>query len=106
RQPNWDIDAAKGAQAELWVSDIRAAFAEHGRIEVKSDAPSLQKQHFYVEYECRGQPSGIATTKADLYLFTFGGLPGGIVIETQWLKRAARNAYKKPANRYECPRGS
>ena len=111
RQPNWDIDLALGAQSELWVGDIRRALAEKGTIEVKHDQPSLKNQHFYVEYECRGRdgkwrPSGIATTKAKLYFFTFGDRPGGVVVATDWLMRAARVAYKRPSARAECPRGS
>ena len=101
RQPNWDIDLALGAQSELWVADIRRALAEKGTIEVKHDQPSLKNQHFYVEYECRGRdgvwrPSGIATTKSKLYFFTFGDRPGGVVVATDWLTRAARLAYKRP----------
>jgi len=111
RQPNWDIDRELGAQSELWVADIRRALAEEGTIEVKHDQPSLKKQHFYVEYECRGRdgvwrPSGIATTKSKLYFFTFGDRPGGVVVATDWLTRAARLAYKRPSARAECRQGA
>ena len=111
RLPDWDIDLPMGAQSELWVSDVRRALAEKGTIEVKHDKPFLKKQHCYVEYECRGRdgiwrPSGIATTKASLYVFTFGSLPGALIVETQWLKRAARCAFKRPAAKAECLRGS
>jgi hypothetical protein len=111
RQPAWDIDREMGAQSELWVSDVRRALAEHGTIEVKHDKPFLKNQHCYVEYSCRGRdgiwrPSGVSTTKASLYVFTFGSLPGGLVVETQWLKRAARRAYRRPFNRREMMRGS
>lgn len=111
RQPNWDIDAALGAQSELWVADIRRALAEKGTIEVKHDQPSLKNQHFYVEYEClwrdgKWHPSGIATTKSKLYFFTFGDRPGGVVVATDWLTRAARLAYKRPSAHAECARGS
>ena len=36
-------------------------------VEVKSDAQYQKTGNFYVEYFCNGKPSGIATTKADLY---------------------------------------
>jgi len=110
REPRWDIDRELGAQSELWVSDVRRALAGEGTVEVKHDGPSLRNQHFYVEYQCRGRdgiwrPSGIATTKASLYVFTFGALPGGLVIETEWLRRAARLAWTKPSAHAECKRG-
>jgi hypothetical protein len=110
RQPAWDIDREIGAQAELWVSDVRSALAKKGTVEVKHDKPFLKNQHCYVEYACRGRdgvwrPSGISTTKATLYVFTFGSLPGGLIIETEWLKRAARRAFKRPSARREMTRG-
>jgi hypothetical protein len=93
------------------VSDVRSALAKKGTVEVKHDKPFPKNQHCYVEYACRGRdgvwrPSGIATTKASLYIFTFGSLPGGLVVETVWLKRAARHAYKRPLARREMMRGS
>jgi hypothetical protein len=111
REPRWDIDRELGAQSELWVSDLRRALAEKGTIEVKHDKPFLKNQHAYVEYQCRGRdgkwrPSGIATTKSALCIFTFGSLPGGLVVATEWLKRAARLAFKRPSTKAECVRGS
>jgi hypothetical protein len=110
RQPAWDLDRDIGAQSELWVSDVRAALAKKGTVEVKHDKPFLKNQHCYVEYACCGRdgvwrPSGIATTKATLHVFTFGSLPGGLVIETEWLKRAARRAFRRPGARAELTRG-
>ena len=111
RQPDFDLDRERGAQAELWVSDLRRALAESARIEVKAPQPFLRQQSFYVEYKCRGRdgvwrPSGISTTKADLHFFKFGALPGGLLIETLWLKRAVKLAYGKPSARKECLRGA
>lgn len=111
RQPDFDIDRAIGAQAEMWVSDLRLALAESARVEVKAPQPFLKHQSFYVEYKCRGRdgiwrPSGISTTKADLCFFKFGSLPGGLLVETAWLKRAVKLAYQKPAARKACLRGS
>ena len=36
-------------------------------VEVKSDAQYKVTGNFYVEYFCNGKPSGISTTKADIY---------------------------------------
>ena len=111
RQPDFDIDLAKGAQAELWVLDLRKAFSGSAKIEVKAPEPFLREQTFYVEYKCRGRdgiwrPSGISTTKADLQFFKFGSLPGGLVVATEWLRRACKIAHRKPAARKQCLRGS
>ena len=111
RQPDFDIDREIGAQAELWVLEVRKAFAQTGRIEVKAPAPFLREQTFYVEYAClwrdgKWHPSGIKTTKAPLQFFKFGSLPGGLVVETEWLKRACKIAYGKPLARKRCRRGS
>jgi len=112
RQPDWDIDVKAGAQAELWVHDVCKMMAKgSGEIEVKAPKPFLHFGSPYVEYECRGRdgkwrPSGIATTKAKAWVFTFGSLLGGWIIETRWLKRAAREAFRNPANRREETDGS
>lgn len=111
RQPNWDIDLERGAQAELWVADLRKALAESATVEVKAPTPFLREQTFYVEYACRGRdgiwrPSGIKVTKANLQFFKFGSLPGGLVVETEWLKRACAIAYQRPAARKRCQAGS
>ena len=36
-------------------------------VEVKSDAQYKVTGNFYVEYFCNGKPSGISTTKAEIY---------------------------------------
>jgi hypothetical protein len=110
RQPDFDLDREIGAQSEMWVRSVRVALAR-GRIEVKGPKPFLREQSFYVEYACRGRdgkwrPSGIATTKSELLIFTFGVLPGALLIDREWCKRAARAAYRNPLNRKECTRGS
>ena len=112
RQPDWDLDRALGAQSELWVADLVAALAgRSATVEVKAPKPFLRTQSFFVEYQCCGRdgkwrPSGLATTKAVLHVFTFGSLPGGLIVETEWLKRAARSAFMRPSAKAECKRGS
>ena len=99
--PAFDIDRAYGAQAELWVLDICKTMANgKGEIEVKSPRPFLRQGSPYIEYSCKHadgkwHPSGIAISKAKLWAIKFGSLPGMLVIETAWLKRAARLAYEK-----------
>src|SRR5258708_30288139 len=106
--PDWDINRKQGEQAALWVVDIRKALAGGATVEVKAPKPFLKTGSFYLETWCckRGkwEKSGINTTKADLWFFTFGPLPCGWVIETQWLKRAAKLAYERGLID-ECTRG-
>jgi hypothetical protein len=112
REPRFDLDLKIGAQSEMWVADICDLLGKRsGEIEVKAPKPFLAEGSFYVEYECLGRdgkwrPSGIQTTKAKVWVFTFGTLPGGLMVETEWLRRAARVAWKNPADRRECKRGS
>lgn len=109
REPDFDLDLVVGQQAELWVLDLQRSFAGKGEIEVKAPKPWLEEQSFYVEYGCKRRagwtPSGIATTKAKLHFFKFGSLPGGLVVETEWLRRAARLAYQRGQVK-NCMRGS
>lgn len=112
RQPDWDINLKEGAQAELWVVDICELLEKrNGEIEVKAPKPFLKYGSPYVEYACRSRTgewyrSGLSTTKAKAYFFKFGLLPGGMVIETEWLKRAARLAFKDKSNWREEKDGS
>lgn len=90
RQPNWDIDRQIGEHAELWVSDIRRSF-ERGTVEVKNDTKALSTGNLYVEYECRRRgayvPSGIATTKADAWVFVVKQDEFAIVFATDALRQ-------------------
>ena len=56
-------------------------------IEVKSDAQYKKTGNFYVEYECNGKPSGIATTKAKQYYIYLDKL---YILETEDLKDKCR----------------
>jgi hypothetical protein len=99
RFSDFDINLKEGAQAELWVLDLRRALAGNGRVEVKAPKPFLREQSFYVEYKCRGRdgiwrPSGISTTKSDLMVFTFGKLPGGAGV---WRRPPVRRPSRRAA---------
>jgi hypothetical protein len=90
---HFDLDRERGEQGELFVRNVRKAFAENGRVETKTDAWAIKTGRIYVELECRGRngtwyPSGLATTRAELWAFVLGKHPGMYVVETAWLKRA------------------
>jgi hypothetical protein len=76
------------------------------RIEVKHDKRAIELGTLYVEYECRGQPSGISTTQADLWVFVIDLSHCAIVLSTERLKDIARHAYKDTRNHRECRAGS
>ena len=56
-------------------------------VEVKSDAQYKKTGNFYVEYECNGKPSGIATTKAKYYYIYLDKL---YILKTEDLKDKCR----------------
>lgn len=107
QRSDFDLDVKDGEQAELFVASIRDSLAGKGEVEVKAPRPFLPTGRFYLEYECRTRtgiwrPSGIQKTKAALWFFTFGSLPGGLVVETEWLRRAGQHAWRTKRNRKDC----
>lgn len=67
---------------ESWFHSL----LENKKIEVKTDTDiSTRTGNVYVEYECRGKRSGIATTEADFWVFKLAD-ERAIVIGTQQLK--------------------
>lgn len=60
----FDIDLEKGIQMEETLKE----FFEGKRIEVKSERHIWERTgNHFVEYECRGKPSGIAVTEAEFW---------------------------------------
>lgn len=108
-EPRWDIDWKRGEQGELWVSDIREAFAKDA-IEVKSDYVAAQTGNIYIEYECLRQgkwkPSGIATTESPVYAIAIDRKML-LVLATDFLKAVAKTEFKRnPSAKREMLRGS
>lgn len=104
-KPNFDIDLAEGKKCERWVEDLLRS--EPGKVEVKGPKFFLNgdaQKRFFVEYAQKPRgcseyiPSGILTTEAKIWFFTFGDLPGGVFVETEWLYRATAHAYQNPSN--------
>lgn len=102
-EPRWDIDRAVGLRGELHALSIREAFAQ-GSVEVKTDERAADTRHVFVEYECNGRPSGVATTEAMVWAFIIGDRLVAVPADT--LLTLARKAYENPRNRVECVRGS
>jgi outer membrane protein assembly factor BamB len=92
-QPDFDIDYNEGAQAELFVADLRRSLQE-GRVEVKLDRRFIDTGNIYVEGEClyprRGwQLTGIANPNtAPLWIYMLGGTGVGIIFTREALRDA------------------
>jgi hypothetical protein len=55
-------------------------------IEAKEDKLANATGNFFIEYESRGKPSGIATTQADVWFYTISESAGGLFLYTKELK--------------------
>jgi len=63
------------------------------KVEVKRDRQTKQTGNVYIEYQSRGKPSGIKTTKADkwAYILQDGCI---LIVDTELLKKALRYLIK------------
>lgn len=60
---DFKYDLKIGQLAEGWFGNLLSSKS----IEVKFDLGCYRTGNFYIEYESRGKPSGIATTEADFW---------------------------------------
>lgn len=105
RRPDWDIDKARGEEAEQLIRRYRTAMAT-GTAEVKRDDRAAETGRVYVEYECQTangwMPSGIQTTKAAQWFWLLYDMRV-IVGMPVWLLRNIAQKSGRPA---ECKVGS
>ena len=98
-EPRFDIDLEYGAEGEEAVKQLFAQLESgHKTIEVKRDRRTLETGNLFIEcmQKPRGhteyKPSGIATSKADIWAFVIGR---GIIIASTdavlWLARNHHN---------------
>lgn len=66
-------DLLVGQIAEQFLGDL----LQNKKIEVKNDKIAHKSGRVFVEFECRGKPSGITTTQSDFWAFV---LTTGVVI--------------------------
>ena len=80
-------DLKVGQLEEKWLAEL----LQSKTLEVKRDFKASQTGRVFVEFFCRGKPSGIATTEADHWAFI---LNDGIVIilPTERLKELVEEA--------------
>jgi len=62
---NFRYDLKIGQLQEQWLAEI----LDSSTLEVKRDFKASQTGNVFVEFFCRGKPSGIATTEADYWAF-------------------------------------
>lgn len=112
-QPNFDIDAEIGRQGELIVWDYIESLRNGASVEVKTDERFAETGKIYLEFECRGVPSGFATTNAELWCHVLGASHQASVLiwDVAQLRRACRALYKDSQDGQdgyvkECKRGS
>lgn len=106
RQPDWDVDKARGEEAEALWRKTRTAMAT-GCAEVKRDDRAAKTGNFYIEHACRTaegwEPSGIETTKATTWVFV--SWPILVAVPVSILRHLHRDAQRKKAL-VECSNGS
>ncbi len=65
---DFKYDLKVGQVKEKELGDIFAG----SLVEVKHDLRALDTGNIFVEYESRGKPSGMSTSKAEWYCYAFG----------------------------------
>ncbi len=83
----WDLEV--GQIAERWLGDILS----NNTIEVKRDFVASRTGNVFVEFFCRGKPSGISTTEAEFWAFILADKTV-VLLPTDRLKALAREAHK------------
>lgn len=79
-----------GLKGETWVHRL----LENKKIEVKNEERmSSITGNLFIEYECRGKASGIATTQADFWVFKLAN-ERGLIIGVQELKGKIKELVK------------
>lgn len=85
----YDLDF--GERAEDYLNQI---FSDGKKIEVKYDRMAHITGNIYVEFESRGKPSGIATSKANYWIFVIDKKDYAIIVNIKKLKEICRIAYQ------------
>ena len=87
----FDEDLVLGHEAEGQLA--QALLASGARIEVKADTRAHETGNIYVEFRFRGRPSGIASSKAEWWVYRI--LDRFIVIPLPTLRALTRRALRE-----------
>lgn len=66
----WDLSLEFGKAGERWLTYLGCPEC---KVEVKRDDLWREKGNLFFEYECNGEPSGIAYTKSKWFVVTLNG---------------------------------
>ena len=92
---NFKYDLKRGNDAEEWFGGLLVG---GDRIECKRDFKAHITGNLFVEFECRGKPSGISTTEAEYWVFIVGPHDNDLrayLTTTDRLKVLYQNAKRK-----------
>lgn len=96
-EPRFDLDLQYGQAGEHWLMWLGKSDA---KVEVKTERDTWRETgNICFEYECRGKPSGVATTQSDywVHLLAIDGIVyGGYIWATPYLKDFLRRVWQKP----------
>lgn len=86
----YDHDLPGGQEWEGFFASVVAS----GKVENKLDKLARKTGRVFIEYECRGAPSGLATTDADWWAIGIessnGDVETAILASVPWLKDTCR----------------
>jgi hypothetical protein len=90
----YDIDLPGGKE---WENEF-AAIIFSGKIECKRDKLTHKTGNVFIEYQCRGKPSGLSITQANWWAIGIEGQNGDIevalLVSVPWLKAKCRPLWK------------
>lgn len=106
RHPDWDVDKARGEEAEELWRKTRTMLAS-GTAEVKRDDRALQTGNFFIEHACKTSrgwmDSGLKTTKAHTWVFVCWPITVALPV---WILRQLHADAIKKGDLAECSVGS
>ena len=92
----FDIDLEFGKMGEEFVTKV---FEGNSKIEVKTERDIWVRTHnVAIEMRCNGQPSGISTTEADVWIHLLsykGVIKGGFLFKVDELKGLIKKLHKE-----------
>ena len=92
---SFTYDLAFGEQAEDWVKKL---LSNGFKVEVKNDRLIHKTGNLFIEYESRGNPSGLATTTADYWIYRMSELDSALTLPVNSLKDVCRLYFQQ--NKY------
>tara|TARA_R110000824_G_scaffold252854_7_gene441690 strand:- start:1013 stop:1399 length:387 start_codon:yes stop_codon:yes gene_type:complete len=94
-QSDFDLDLQYGEEGEKWLTWLAS---EGAKVEVKTERDIWHKtKNIFIEYKCRGNPSGLAVTKSDYWITNLkkdNKTFGTVVVETKRLKKNLKRLIK------------